>query len=340
MTQIGGQTPTYDSNGNVTNDFLHTFSWDSDGRAITISGIGVTYDAFGRMVERNNSGSYSQIVYAPSGGKLAVMTGQSLVFASIPLTDGSIAEYWNGGTLYYRHPDWLGSSRLVSTSTRSMRSDTAYSPFGVPYNSSGVSDVSFTGINQDTTSNLYDFPAREYGIQGRWPSPDPAGLMATDSTNPQSWNRYAYVLNNPLRYTDPFGLWHCDWGNGDYDDTPENGGVTEQQCKDQGGARWVNDAGDLDGIDAGAVAFDLHGARGNTVPTSPDGSFEPGSLAYGVFVSNSHIWNGADSMVKVGTAYTAAGLGVVATAPTAITAIAPKLLYGIGYAQGAAASGS
>jgi hypothetical protein len=36
--------------------------------------------------------------------------------------------------------------------------------------------------------------------------PDPAGMAATDPTNPQSWNRYAYVLNNPLSNFDPLGL--------------------------------------------------------------------------------------------------------------------------------------
>jgi RHS repeat-associated protein len=64
-------------------------------------------------------------------------------------------------------------------------------------------------MEQDTEASLYDFPAREYEWQGRWPSPDPAGFAAVDPTNPQSWNRYAYVLNNPLMYIDPLGMNVC-----------------------------------------------------------------------------------------------------------------------------------
>src|SRR2546422_11417504 len=39
--------------------------------------------------------------------------------------------------------------------------------------------------------------------QGRWLSPDP---LAGDIANPQSLNRYAYVVNNPTNFTDPLGL--------------------------------------------------------------------------------------------------------------------------------------
>jgi RHS repeat-associated protein len=71
-------------------------------------------------------------------------------------------------------------------------------------------DLMFTGQNQDTATNsggLYDFLFREYGTrEGRWISPDPVGWTAVDISNPQTWNRYAYVLNNPLSAVDPLGL--------------------------------------------------------------------------------------------------------------------------------------
>jgi YD repeat-containing protein len=48
LTSIGSSTPTYDADGNVTNDFLHTYAWDGYGRPVTIDTVGVTYDAVGR----------------------------------------------------------------------------------------------------------------------------------------------------------------------------------------------------------------------------------------------------------------------------------------------------
>ena len=206
MTLIGTSTPTYDSNGNVTNDFLHAYAWDSNGRPVTIDTVGVTYDALGRMVEQNRSSIYTEIVYSPMGTKLALMNGTTLQRAFVPLTGGTEAVYNSSGLVYYRHSDWLGSSRFASTPTRAMYYDGAYAPFGEPYAQSGTTDVSFTGMNQDVVSNLYDFPAREYGIQGRWPSPDPAGLMSAHLRDPQTLNRYAYVRNNPLSLTDSTGL--------------------------------------------------------------------------------------------------------------------------------------
>jgi RHS repeat-associated protein len=206
MTLIGSSTPTYDSNGNVTNDFLHTYAWDANGRAVTADGVGLTYDGLGRMVEQSRSGSYTEIVYDPSGSKLALMTGSTLQKGFVPLTGGSVAVYNSSGLAYYRHSDWLKSSRFSSTPSRTMYADGAYAPFGESYAASGSSDLSFAGMNQDTVPNLYDFPAREYGIQGRWPSPDPSGLSSVHLKDPQTLNRYAYVRNSPASVVDPSGL--------------------------------------------------------------------------------------------------------------------------------------
>ena len=161
------------------------------------------------MVEQNRSGSYTQIVYSPDGAKLGLMSGSTLQKGLVALTGGSLAVYNSSGLAYYRHADWLGSSRFGSTPSRAMYSDGSYGPFGEPYAQAGTSDSSFTGMNQDTVSNLYDFPAREYGTQGRWPSPDPAGISSMDASDPQTLNRYAYVRNSPLTMTDPTGEDGC-----------------------------------------------------------------------------------------------------------------------------------
>ena len=63
-----------------------------------------------------------------------------------------------------------------------------------------------TSKERDIETGLDYFEARYYGsTQGRFTSTDP--LMASGRTNkPQSWNRYAYVLNNPLILIDPDGM--------------------------------------------------------------------------------------------------------------------------------------
>src|SRR6185437_917108 len=201
------------SNGDVLGDGLHSYVWDAETRPTTIDTVTVTYDALERMV----------------GNKLALMNGTStLVKGFAPLPAGATAVYNPSGLQYYRHPDWLGSSRFSSTPSRAMYNDLAFAPFGEQYaqsGSTGVTDTSFAGNNEDTTTNLYDAQFREYGIQGRWPSPDPAGVAAVDPSNPQSLNRYAYTLNNPLSYTDTLGLWVGVCGY-ELHGWPDEGGLT------------------------------------------------------------------------------------------------------------------
>ena len=196
-----------DSNGNLTKDNLNTYTWDPNwGNPASVNGTNLIYDALGQMVEQQVGSTYTQILYSPAG-KTAIMNGQTLIKAFVYLPGGETAIYNSSGLAYYRHPDWLGSSRLTSTASQTVYSTSAYAPYGEQYALNGTADASFTGQNADTASTLYDFAFREHSpTQGRWISPDPAGLAAVDPTNPQSWNRYGYVMNQPLGFVDPSGL--------------------------------------------------------------------------------------------------------------------------------------
>jgi RHS repeat-associated protein len=64
----------------------------------------------------------------------------------------------------------------------------------------------FAGSEREAANGLDLMGARYYSsLQGRFTSTDP--LMASGkASNPQSWNRYSYALNNPLKYVDPTGM--------------------------------------------------------------------------------------------------------------------------------------
>jgi len=66
-------------------------------------------------------------------------------------------------------------------------------------------NLKFTGQERDSETQLDYFHARYYSAaQGRFQSPDP-GNAGADPSDPQTWNGYAYVNNNPLMFTDPDG---------------------------------------------------------------------------------------------------------------------------------------
>jgi len=174
-----------------------------------VDGTCLTNDAFERPVEKNVGGTYTEILYSPLG-KMALMNARTATTIYVPMPGG--ATYTIAATNDFWHKDWQGSVRLASTRTnRTIDYDRAFAAFGESYNNVGsTTGFNFTGDTQDLVVGTYDTANRELNrTQGRWISPDPAGLTAVDSSNPQTWNRYAYVANNPLAATDPSGLKLC-----------------------------------------------------------------------------------------------------------------------------------
>jgi RHS repeat-associated protein len=218
ITSVGGQSYTYDADGNLTRTGSGTgtnaYSWNAFGGMVfdTPSGgstIGVNYDALGRAAMTNvNGASFTEFVYAPDGSKLALMNGQTLSRARVLLPGGGLAIFDPTGLIRYWHSDWQGSYRLISNPNRTYYGSGAAAPYGESYaENPSTLGTPFAGLISDTSSELNDALFREYSpTQGRWIRPDPAGLAAVDLTNPQSLNRYAYVGNNPTTLVDPLGL--------------------------------------------------------------------------------------------------------------------------------------
>jgi RHS repeat-associated protein len=190
---------------------MNGWQYDAEGRPLSLPGVTqVYYDAFNRAMTINRSGTYTNYLFTAAGQRYATMTGGTWQKYFLPLPAGMQAVYTPSGLQYYRHADWLGSSRFASTPSGAVQYSLGYAPFGETYSESGAVDRVYTGQTQDTVAGstaLYDFQFRQHASsQGRWLVPDPAGRAAVDPTNPQTWNRYAYVANNPLSNVDPLGL--------------------------------------------------------------------------------------------------------------------------------------
>ena len=117
-----------------------------------------------------------------------------------------------GTAVSYLFADHLGSTRVVDTGADTPAQQ--YTPWGeivASWANTLPTEYTYTGQREASATGglrLLDYGARHYAPWlGRFLQPDP---LVPEPGNPQSLNRYAYVLNNPLRYTDPSGRAICE----------------------------------------------------------------------------------------------------------------------------------
>ena len=209
----------YDSAGNMLSDGLSSYTYDAEGH--TVTGAGVTYynDGDGRRVEKSSGKLYW---YSLLGEPLdeTDLTGSvtnSNFFEYIFFDGKRVARRDASGNILYYFADHLGTSRaIVQAGQTTPCYDQDLYPFGreVPHGSevptfvnSCPQNYKFTGKERDSESGLDNFGARYDSSQyGRFMSVDPDNESGLDHMeDPQSWNGYAYVRNNPLVLTDPDG---------------------------------------------------------------------------------------------------------------------------------------
>jgi RHS repeat-associated protein len=197
--------------GNLLSDGTHSYTYDAEGRISKVDGGSTatyTYDANGQRVRKATSSGTTDYIYDLAGHEIAEVNGSGGWMRGEVYAGGHHLATYVNSTTYFIHADWLGTERVRSTLAAASCETTVSLPFGDGQSSTGactdVSPLHFTGKIRDTESNLDDFGARYNSSQfGRFMSPD---LLAGRVVNPQTLNRYAYVLNNPLLFVDPNGL--------------------------------------------------------------------------------------------------------------------------------------
>ncbi len=248
------RTFTYDAFGNMTaagnpgvtslpfngNNQIVGASYDQAGNQLKVNGNSVAYDFENHIANETDGVSQAVETYVYDGdGRRVEKYGPGGTPRTVFVYDalGRLAAEYNSTATVppcitcYLSDDHLGTPRLITDSNGLVAERHDYLPFGEEVaagtfgrnqtygSTAGVINQKFTGKERDSESGLDYFGARYYGSAlGRFTSPDKP-LVDQFVYNPQSWNLYTYVRNNPLAFIDPTG--NCSQGSdGRFHDDP------------------------------------------------------------------------------------------------------------------------
>jgi len=212
----------YNAAGDVTNDGSYSYSWDAENRLTTAAGVTYTYDGDGQRVKKSSGTLYWR---GSSGSVLAETDTSGNTTNEYIFFGARIARRDSSGNVYYYFGNHLGSA-AITNAAGTLCYDADFYPIGgeLAFTNNCSQSYKFAGMEQDSETGEYHTQFRQYTANlSRWLSPDPSGTAAVSLTNPQTWNMYAYVTNNPTTLTDATGL---------------DGGYSGPPC----GAWWICEA--------------------------------------------------------------------------------------------------
>ena len=208
-----GVSYTYDNNGNTLTktdgNGTTQYVWDFDNRlkSVTLPNPGGTlvfkYDLLGRRIQKTSVAGTTNFVY----------DGSNMV-AELSSTGAVVAKYFQGtnidqplamsrgGVIDFYNMDGLSSITSVYDLAGMQAATYSFASFGNTSSTGGLfNPFQYTGREWDSDSGLHYYRARYYDAAvGRFISEDPI-RFASDTTN-----FYAYVGNDPVDESDPFGL--------------------------------------------------------------------------------------------------------------------------------------
>ncbi len=173
-----------------------------------------------RVWRYTSSNGYDEFaLYGLDGKRLATYkinftmpAGETPAYATVTTVDTDV--YFagrligQGGPTFAATPtDNIASTRSGPSTANGLIVPSSFFPWGEEQTSTTNDRVKFATYRRDSESNL-DYAWNRYynNATARFMSPDPSS-GSTSPASPESWNKYSYVLNDPIRNNDPSGLY-------------------------------------------------------------------------------------------------------------------------------------
>jgi len=226
QTVTAGSAPAFSATFGSNNRMVG-YSYDNNGNQLnTADGATLEYDEENRLKKWTKQGQTQEYTYHPSGWRLSNSNdggyfygpgGQLLTKSAARYTDyvyfaGRLLFTMSEGSLDPNrtkltriYSDRLGSTRATTVLTYGGGSTTRnYYPYGEEIGSTANNQYKFASTYGDSATGL-DYAVNRYYASGT------ARFLSVDSgraklRRPGSWNRYAYVRNDPINRVDPMGL--------------------------------------------------------------------------------------------------------------------------------------
>ncbi|WP_419699083.1 DUF6443 domain-containing protein [Mucilaginibacter sp. NFX135] len=199
----GGVTRSYgyDANGNATSDGQGntiTYNLLNLPQTITSKGLTYTYDASGQKLRKISGTTVTEYI----GG--IQYTGTGIDF--VQTEEGRVLNPTTSPNYEYTLTDHLGNNRITFDQTNGKKSEDDYYPFGLNVPRGTIPSLRnhylYNKKELQDELNQYDYGARFYDpVIARWTSVDPLAELG------RRWSPYSYGKNNPIKMTDPDGMW-------------------------------------------------------------------------------------------------------------------------------------